>query len=911
MNHQKNKKLLLPAFLMIALVVLVLLPGKESIPNRPLAKKIVVPTEEGKERQRDRPDQAFDQEFEMTKDRKLGYIPTNRLVEAHDSIKESLKRSVWLRSAIDGVKWIERGPNNVGGRTRALMFDPNDPTAKKIWAGAIGGGLWYNNDITNEASSWLQDKEIMTNVAISALTFDPTNTQIFYLGTGLGYTDRIRGAGMWKSTDAGNSWSHIASTGVPDFEYIQKIKVTNQGTVIASTLTDLFRSTNSGETWNSVLSGRFGDIEIASDGTIYSTKGAKSEGAIYKSTDDGLTWADITPVTGGLRTELALAPSDANIIYAIADGGPGNIDIRYFKKSTDAGETWTDLAVPTYLNHTDPNCGQTTQHFTRGQAFFDLILAVHPENPDVVFAGGIDIHRSTNGGRTWNNITQWTGSCDDFAHSDHHEFIFRPGYPNTFVSGNDGGIDYSPDAGNAPDPEFQRRVKDFNTVLLYSSASVNEIGSNQFLAGSQDNGTQQFTKHGMNAGNEVTPGDGAMCFIDPNNPDIQISSFVRNTYQLSTNRGLSFHTSLSNDQVNGRFINPADMDFSTGILYSAVENDELGRIFNIPSDPSGSLSKVTLDLGGNQISTVKVSPHTSNRVFVGVSSDEGGRIYQIDNAHTDTPTVTDITGDMDDGRGSYLRSIDIGASDDQLLITFSNYGANSVYTSNNGGDTWLNKEDNLPDIAVRWALFNPNERKQVLLATDLGVWTTNDITATNPGWETSNNGLNSVRVDHLRYRPADETIFAATYGRGLFTSNVFATTVKADFKTDQIVGYVGVPVNFEDASLLPDEQWNWDFGDGGTSSLQNPAHTYQQPGTYDVSLSIASGIDSETKTAYVTILPTLPTPYLAADGGDFESNFDHFTSKSLLNDTDPWERGIPGNSLTQVSSGTNAPGKQN
>ena len=902
----KQRLLITLSLIIIAAVVVVKTSSDGN--NHPINKGKIIEAQKaqvsgmGNTEERDRPDEAFAQEFEMTKDDKLGYPPTMRLVEAYDELKDQLSSQIGLRSAIPGVEWIERGPNNVGGRTRALMFDPNDNTAKKLWAGAVGGGLWYNNDITNPASTWIQETDIMTNLAISTITHDPTDTQVFYVGTGLGYTGRIRGAGIWKSTDGGNTWAHLASTDIPAFNFVQKMAVTAQGTVLATTTSGLHRSTDDGTSWTVVQSGRFGDIEIASDGTIYSTQGVNSTGQVFKSTDDGVTWLNVTPVSGGARTEIATAPSNPDVVYVVADGGSGANDVQYFMKSTDAGATWENITIPLYTNHASGNCELTTQHYTRGQAFFNLIIAVHPENEDIVFAGGIDIMRSLDGGNSWGTVTYWNDDCDELAHADQHELIFRPGYPNTLVAANDGGVDYSADAGNAADPDFERRVRGYNTVTFYYAASANEIGSNNIMAGAQDNGTLRLSEPGIGSSSEVFGGDGAFCFIDPNDPNIQIMSVTNNNYFLTTN-GLTPTATIASSNT-GRFINPADMDWEEGVLYTGSGTDQLGVATGVPNSPS--FSEVSLNLGGNQISAVKVSPYTTNRIFVGVSNSGGGRIYRIDNASGGAPLVFDITGNLDGARGSFLKSIDIGASDDQLLVTFSNFGAASVYETQNAGSNWINKEDNLPDIPVRWGIYNPNDRRQVLIATDLGVWSTNDITAANPGWEATNSGLASVRTDHLLYRPADETIIAATFGRGVFTSNVFATTVKADFKAKQVVGYVGMPVQFEDASLLPGDQWSWDFGDGGSSSNQNPSHTYQAAGTYDVALSIANDQDTETKTGYVTILPAITPPYLAADGGDFETNPGHFTSRAVLNNTNLWERGTPGNALSTLASGSNA-----
>ncbi len=839
------------------------------------------------------------QNFEMTKDPALGYPPTQRKINTFLRMKEEAQKTLFAsESAIPGVEWVERGPDNVGGRTRALIFDPQDPTSKRVWAGATGGGLWYNNDITDIESSWIRVEGFMDNLAISSIDYDRNDNNVYYIGTGLAFADIAEGDGIWKSTDGGTTWNQLSSSANGVLGAVQDIKVTSSSTVLAATTTGLRRSTDGGATWTTSQAGNFADIEIAANGDIYASTGVFGSGRLYKSTDDGQSVTDITPESGGVRIEIAVAPSNANVVYAVAEGGSGNQDIEWFKKSDDAGATWSDITIPLTR---DFDCSVGPDHFTRGQAFFDLILAVHPEDEDIVLAGGINLHRSMNGGEDWEGISFWTGSqCDAFAHADQHAITFRPGFPNEAIFGNDGGVEYSNDVGNATDPHLERRVKDYNTIMFYSVAMVNQAGSNVMIGGAQDNNTLRFTEPGINSAQDVFGGDGTLTFIDQTNPSIQMTAFVFNFIGWSNNGGLSF-TTIENDQNSGRFINPADYDNTQGIYYSAGEGNQLKRIQGTKSSPQDQ-ETLTLALGGAQISVIKVSPYTANRIFVGTGN---GTIFQIDNANMETPTVTSITGTFEGNPGSFISGIDIGASDSQILMTFSNFGVTSVYETSNGGTNWQSKEGDLPDIPVRDALYNPDNRNQVLLATELGVWSTTVFDSANPVWEATNSGLASVRVDKIEYRETDKLIAVATHGRGIFTSNVFTQSSIADFKSSSQVGYVGVPVTFTDGSVLSGGDFAWDFGDGNNSTDQNPSHTYNTPGTYDVSLSVNSGADTETKAEYITILPAKQLPYTLADGGDFESNPDDFTSASLFHGINLWERGTPTGTLSTPSSGDN------
>ncbi|NDK18984.1 MAG: T9SS type A sorting domain-containing protein, partial [Zetaproteobacteria bacterium] len=173
---------------------------------------------------------------------------------------------------------------------------------------------------------------------------------------------------------------------------------------------------------------------------------------------------------------------------------------------------------------------------------------------------------------------------------------------------------------------------------------------------------------------------------------------------------------------------------------------------------------------GAAISHIRVSPYNvANRtVFLGTGNSQVAKMAA-------DKTITMITPPTLVGSVS---CIEVGASDDELLVTASNYGVVSVFYTNDGGATWTEKEGDLPDMPVRWALFNPLNRNEVLLATEVGVWKTLNISASTPAWEKANTGMGNVRVDMLQYRALDNTIVAATHGRGLFTSTNFTLDVK-------------------------------------------------------------------------------------------------------------------------------------
>lgn len=722
-------------------------------------------------------------EFERQKNRISNQIPSLAKLNAYNKVKKMLS---FQKDAVNNINWNERGPDNVGGRTRALMFDPNDVTNSKVWAGAVGGGIWFNNNITSAASEWQSVDDFMGSLAVTALAYDPSNTNTFYAGTGEGFfnVDAIRGLGIWKSTDAGTTWNQLASTIPSDgptavnrgFYNITDLVVTQTGTILATTrgrfsnTGGLMRSTDGGNTWTNIVpagaSTHAADIEIAANGDIYVSFGLIfSNGSIYRSTDDGVTWTNVTPPNDGIgnaqRIEMAIAPSmsaatGTTVIYAAAQSSTTR-QLAYLKKSTDGGANWTDITIPAYINQ---SCVATTDDFTNGQAWYDLIIQIKPDDPNTLLIGGVDLFRSTDGGASWSRASDWADrpcSAEDFVHADQHQIIFRPGSNTEAIFGNDGGIFHTTDITSGI-IDFNSRNNGYNVTQFYTNAQRNITNDNTFLAGAQDNGTQVFNDPGINSTFDLTSGDGAFCFFDQD--DNRIVAHTQNGNVQFFDASGSF---LGNSNFNsGRFINPTTYDSDNNIVYAADASNTLRR-----TNFNGASNTATVGLNGGQISAITLSPFTANRLFVAT---QNGDVFRIDNTNTGGPSVTEITGSLPN---SYINCIAIGENDNELLVTFTSYGVDHVYLTTNGGTTWVSKDDNLPDMPVYWALFNPSNSDEILIATEYGVWSTDRLSNASPNWEITSTGLANVRCDMLTFRAIDNNVAVATHGRGLYTATAF------------------------------------------------------------------------------------------------------------------------------------------
>lgn len=772
----------------------------------------------------ERIDQAFEMEEEKTRSPKGG-VPTVKLLDAYETLKK--KQAVMKAAKSPTVIWEERGPFNVGGRTRALLFDLTDPSNNTVLAGGVGGGVWRTTNFLDAAPTWSNSGDFLENLAITTIVQDPNNMQVFYAGTGEGWrnADAIQGIGVFKSTDGGLTFSHLLSS--IDFKRVQSMAFDGNGNLLVATDKGIQRYDELSDTWETVLDMNggtvtgtdlpehniAGDIEVSTTGDIYVSFGRIfAKGYIYKSSGtqatgnpgDAGTWVRTEPLlTAGhvsgefqaQRINLALSPDAPNRIYALCEdpvGGPtglntvtdpAGVNASFIYRSDNGGTTWTQLAAPTF-------CDQGMRpNFTRSQAWYDLAITVNPQNADQVYIGGVDGLRSDNAGLDWLQITSWTGGnlCPELnanqeVHADQHVILHLPGENDKMVWATDGGIDYTENA-QAIQPSFVSKNTGYNVTQFYACAMSNVVGSTDFIAGAQDNGTQRYTDPGVNTTVEVTGGDGAFCHVDQDEPNIQISSFVYNSYWVTTNSWQS-DTRVSSGSSTGQFINPTDYDSKNNILYACNDDGMYLRMDNV-GDGNNFTIVTAAEFGDGEITTIVLSPNTEHRFFCGTNSIDrdvrDDKLFVVDNANTNSPVITQIdNGQLPSGSGAYISSIAIEEGDDNhLLVTFSNFDQTSIYETFDMGANWTAVEGDLPNFPVRWVIFNPTNSDAALIATDLGVWTTDDLDGTSTSWNPcgEDSGFPNVRTDMLQVRPVDNFIIAATHGRGLWSTSGFGASV--------------------------------------------------------------------------------------------------------------------------------------
>ena len=636
----------------------------------------------------------------------------------------------------------------------------------------------------------------------------------------------------------------FTATVVPGIQHINDIKIkdTGSGSEIYVAVSDatygssnsattmgglsygLYKSVDEGSNWTEIAMPLTAngnkhcpnDIEVGADGKIWvSTTESKlfddGGGEIFSSTD-GTTFTKTYTVADGDRTQIAVSSTQADKVYVLAELKTGGVNIIKTGSAFVPAAFVQQKALPN-----DADTGISAADFTRGQAFYDLMLEVDPNNDEIVYTGGIDLFKSTNGASSWNQFSHWYGGFGhQEVHADQHIAAFGHNDSNKVIFGNDGGVAYSANGGTTT----QARVNGLITSQFYTVAvgPTTAFTGDYFAGGLQDNGTQLIENGDTvnpDSATEIYGGDGAYTFMDQDGSDRYV---VRNYVY---NDGINLYnfdganvTINSEDQSNGAFINPQALDSNLDILYSNYSKDGnyiIKRYSGIKS--SSTLTKTNLidDLLTTTPTAFTVSPHTtgSSTLLVGTVL---GDVLLVENANI-APPMSPTWTNLDENRlvGS-ISDLEFGQTENDIFVTMHNYGVNNIWYSSDKGANWQAKDGNLPDLPVKTILQNPLNLEEVIIGTELGVWYTTNFSDANPTWQTSYNGMSNVKVLDLDLRD-DNMVFAATYGRGVFSGKFTATSLNVNnqvFSSSNVKIYptvsngelsISAPNNFEKTKL--------------------------------------------------------------------------------------------------------------
>lgn len=710
--------------------------------------------------------------------------------------------------------WSDLGPGNIGGRTRALVIHPANPQI--MYAAGVAGGIWKTVD---GGATWTALGDFLANIAVTSLAMSPKNPNTLYAGTGEGFFngDSIRGNGIFRTADGGATWTQLANTTGPNFYFVNKIVVSAQSPsrVYAATRTGVWRSLNFGATWTRVLNpdvfGGCLDLAIRTDraaDVVFASCGTFEQATVYRNATAhtaGSKWKPVLRDAGMGRTTLAIAPSNQNIIYALAATVVQNdyLDgLHGVFRSSNGGSTWTAQVRNTSRRKLDtvllsnPIIAYFDECFGSPGAFFnqgwyDNALAVDPKDPNRVWAGGVDLFRSDDGGKRWGLASYWWAQLNDgsylpsYAHADQHTIVFHPGYNGTsnktmFV-GNDGGVYKTLDARAATVKTTAGICDPFASVFEWENLN-NGYGVTQFyhglpypdgdtyFGGTQDNGTiRSSDTEGPEGWTEILGGDGGFVAIDPTDTDVLYASTPGLALRKSTDGGATF--TLKTDGItenpgNFLFVAPYVMDPSNPQRLW-IGGSQLWRT-NDAAESWNAASDVVASVDFPIVSAIAVAPTDSNRVLAGTVE---GFVLRNEAALSATGSTE---WENSRPRAGYITWVAYDpVNPDIVYATYATFGGGAhVWKSTDGGATWSPLDGTgagkLPDIPVNAIVADPANPSHLYIGTDVGVFSSVDGGQT---WMVENTGFANVPAWALAIQTGPggaRTLFAFTHGRGVW-----------------------------------------------------------------------------------------------------------------------------------------------
>jgi|GEM_PF-1545348 len=743
------------------------------------------------------------------------------------------------------------------GMVLAVTFDPANPTTT-FYAGTPNSGAWKT---TNAGVSWQSMTESLhlPGLGVNCIAVDPSNTSIIYIATGITRQGSY-GVGVLKSTDGGATWNSTGLTFDPSNPWAtnvtEKILIdpTNGQNVYAIAADKFYKSTDGGTTFNVTLTiptsayvpspgcttctgpcqdpwscttqtRNFVDMEMkpGDPNTIYLATNDMTNSAVYcaascgtpgsnltsnggaelwKSTDGGTTWGELTAVTTG---SSALNTSNPNIIYmdniaiAVTPAEPNSLFISYgnenisgitygvdfnprIHKSIDGGTTWQSaIALTNILTYNDSPYGSTT-----GIGGWDDNIEVSPTNAQVIYLGGIITFKSIDGGVSWNAIS-WYYSTNNDGHGDIRALTISNNAGNdALLVGNDGGVGYTANGASTS----WTNVSTALPITQFYGLAGSEENPGLIVGGTQDNGLYTYNG-GVWSFETNSIGDAYDCAIDESSPNPIVLGEGNNPSMFkSIGNNIWAYFSPPTGSSNGvrpLLANPTNNYFYTG--YHDVFKYKMGT--------STSWTKIS-----NFSSTNYPGVQTNGLVAVAVSPSNPNVIYAVFGggcgACATSPTYYFFKTTTGGGLGSSdwqdissniytatgvlgwwsIKSITVNPDkENELWVTVGGFcgsgvsgGSNRVIHSTDYGATWHDYSTNLPSFPANTIICEKGSNGGLYVGTDVGVFYTNNAIYPTSGWVCYSDNLATCVITDLDINYASNTIRAATFGRGIWSS---------------------------------------------------------------------------------------------------------------------------------------------
>jgi photosystem II stability/assembly factor-like uncharacterized protein len=751
------------------------------------------------------------------------------------------------KSLEKAANWEFLGPGNIGGRTRSLVVDFVDPAT--MYAGGVTGGVWKTSDAGSNWQPTTEQMGNINIASLAMDPNDQSTvyagTGLVYLSVDRPYSE-FAGDGILVTRDGAQTWTNLASTQNPNFRFVTDLLVSplDSERLYAATITGVWRSNDGGDSWQRTLepldsNGQLlvngcNDLELIvqdDDESLLAACGSRTrnqryhdddlfphicpgdcEGRLFRNDDpDSDQWQQVLAEVGMGRIQVASAPTDPDRVYAVGSSlvpgtdrdndGEGDYELALHAvfRSTDGGQTWqarvrnsspnknASLLLSDSINANLEECNVPDSENTfRGQAWYDLTIAVDPTDEDVVWVGGIDLYRSDDGGLNWGQASYWWLNRDDpnaqiprrLLHADQHLIVFHPSFGTPFNRTmyvlNDGGVWMTNTAQNDTATSASAPCNPLESQVTWSELN-NNYGVTQFyhgqafsdgtryFGGTQDNGTiASDDQAGTEGWFRILGGDGAYNAIHPTNPNILYASLQGLAINKSTDGGQTFNDVSEGITDSGLFIRPYILDEQDGnTLYFSGP-----RLWRTTSGAANWV-QASANLGDDfedRISALALAPSDNNRLYF---ANRRG-VFRNDSARTSDASSS---FPMSTPRLGWPSSIAVHPDDsDSAYVSYSTVGGTHIWRTSDAGASWQDVDGagnaRLPDIPVHSVVINPLNPQVLYAGTEFGVFVTNNQGYT---WAQEITGFNRVITNHLQFvQPQGRAplLFAFTHGRG-------------------------------------------------------------------------------------------------------------------------------------------------
>jgi hypothetical protein len=719
-----------------------------------------------------------------------GYIMSSAdFWEAWRQKKQVIANRSSARRVLPASNWQPVGPfthTNTGswssgqGRVNIIHVDPSN--SNTIYLGAPAGGIWKSID---NGVTWTPLTDELPQIGVSGIAVDYSNSNVIYIATGDKDAGDSYSVGVYKSTDGGLTWGPTGTLGSSNPSRAGDILIhpMNNQILWCTTNNGIYKTTNAGNTWIQVQSGDFSQGNIRLKPGDPSTVYAVTRDKFYKSTDTGNSFTHITsnlPTTSG-RFIMDVTPANSDYIYILSSKtGSENYNFQGIYRSTDGGTTFTvrNSTTNIFENTTSPS-----------QAWYDLALAVSSTNADEIYTGCLNVWKSTDGGVNLTKINNWSSpAAPSYTHADIHYLGF---HGNKLFCGSDGGIYVSSNGGtNFTDLTEGAQIGQFYKIAVSKQSAAKMMG------GLQDNGGYAYSD---NQWKNYYGADGMDTAINPNNPN-QYYGFIQfggNLY-ISNNAGNGLSGSVPSPGVEGNWVTPLVAN-AAGDLFSGFDN-----LYKLSG--SSWVQQNTTPIGSGNLELISIDPSNDNIMYVA----NGSSLYKSTDLGINFTNVHNAS--------SAITSIEVHSSDSNIVYLTTQSSSGGIFKSTNGGTSFSNFSTGLPSIGKNIIVHQGrNTENPLYLGTDLGVYYRDDSMTS---WQPFDANLPNVSVTDLEINVEDAKLIAATYGRGIWQTDIPVEIPANDVKFVTILS-PGININCSQ-NVIPQVQ----VKNNGTNAISSVTVNY-------------------------------------------------------------------------------------